>query len=137
MVSGDDEGGLLKRFLDLEEQLIEVQAQRELAEANISAYDQRLRNLKAPSEPGLNEIDSPRVRELRAELDRLIEQRTARATAGRATAELDRQIEQVRGDLFQEMVSRSADNKSSSSLDQSLWDEIRQNRVKEELTSTC
>jgi len=133
MVSGDDEGGLLKRFLDLEEQLIEVQAQRELAEANISAYDQRLRNLKAPSEPGLNEIDSPRVRELRAELDRLIEQRTARATAGRATAELDRQIEQVRGDLFQEMVSRSADGKSSSSLDQSLWDEIRQNRVKEEL----
>ena len=132
----DEEGGLLKKLVELESGLAEVQSQRELAEANIAAYNQRLNDLKAPNTPELNDIDTPRTKELRSRLDRLIEERTQLAGAGTRSVKavsLDQQIDEVRNQLYQAILETTPGKDAGAYLNQNLWEEIRQNRIKEEL----
>jgi tyrosine-protein kinase Etk/Wzc len=132
----DEDGGLLKKLVELEGQLAEVQSQRELAEANISAYNQRLNDLKAPNTPELNDIDTPRTKELRSKLDRLVEERTQLAASGQRGTKaiaLDQQIDEVRNQLYQAILATTPPKDTGAILNQNLWEEIRQNRIKEEL----
>jgi len=132
----DEEGGLLKKLVELESALAEVQSERELAEANIAAYNQRLGDLKAPNTPELNDIDTPRTKELRRQLDQLIEERAQLpATAQRSTRAiaLDQQIDEVRNQLYQAILATAPAKDTGAYLNQNLWEEIRQNRIKEEL----
>jgi len=132
----DEEGGLLKKLVELEGQLAEVQSQRQLAEANIAAYNQRLSDLKAPNTPELNTVDTPATKALRSRLDQLVEERSRLSASGqrgvRAVA-LDQEIDEVRNQLYRAIIETRPAKDAGAYLNQNLWEEIRQNRVKEEL----
>ena len=91
----DEEGGLLKKLVELESQLADVQSQRQLAEANIAAYNQRLSDLKAPNTPELNSVDTPATKALRSRLDQLVEERSRLRRRKVGSGPLDQGIDEV------------------------------------------
>ncbi len=130
------EGGLLQKLVELKHSLSEVQAERELAEANIAAYDRRLRDLKAPNAPGISDVETPEAKAYRQELDRLMERRSALASSGATAAQvqaLDQQIEAARTKLYNVMISRGTTQENIPVVDNTLWEELRSSRIREEL----
>jgi capsular exopolysaccharide synthesis family protein len=136
-VINDDEGGLLKKLIEMEAQLAEVQSQRELAEANIADYDRRLRDLKAPEMTGMNENGDPTINRLHMEMDELIGARNKILnTGGSATAKvnaLDQQIETKKREYLQILLADNRQKDSGSVVDQTILDQLRESRIKEEL----
>ncbi|MBN1996260.1 polysaccharide biosynthesis tyrosine autokinase [candidate division KSB1 bacterium] len=130
------EGGLLQMLVELKHNLSQVQAERELAEANIAAYDRRLKDLKAPNTPDINEMESPEAKLYRQELDRLMERRSAMAGSGIIgvpVQELDQRIEEARTKLYTIMISQGTATETVPVMDNSLWEELRASRIREEL----
>ena len=72
------DGGILNKLAEIEAQLEDVQTRRQLAEANLSTYKMRVNEFNAAAAPYLNgnREESPRVRELRADVDALEHQKT-------------------------------------------------------------
>jgi polysaccharide biosynthesis transport protein len=136
-VINDEEGGLLKKLIDMESQLSEVQSERELAEANVEEYDRRLRELKAPEVTGMDASNDPRIDELRAEMDRLIEAKNniLNDNSGSTTkiTSLDQQIDAKKKEYLQTLLADNRQKDSGSILDQTLLDQLRESRIKEEL----
>jgi polysaccharide biosynthesis transport protein len=131
-----EESGLLKRLADLEIQLADIQTQRKLAEANLSDYDKRLAQLKVTNSPAFGEISSPEAKRIKDELERLMRERNSLLkVAGSAVqvADLDRNIDLKKQQLFHTILSESKDASNYSSIDQSTVAQISENRIKEEL----
>jgi len=66
-----EDGGLLNNLMELENQLTTVQTEREQAQANLAAYNLRLKNLHGRITTSLINGGSPQVIQLRNELSRL------------------------------------------------------------------
>jgi polysaccharide biosynthesis transport protein len=136
-VINDDEGGLLKKLIEMEAQLADVQSQRELAEANIADYDHRLRELKAPEITGMDESGDPTINRLHTEMDELIGARNKILnTSGSANAKvnaLDQQIETKKREYLQILLADNRQKDSGSVVDQTILDQLRESRIKEEL----
>jgi len=66
-----EDGGLLNNLMELENQLTTVQTEREQAQANLAAYNVRLKNLHGRITTSLINGGSPQVIQLRNELSRL------------------------------------------------------------------
>ncbi|HNQ76568.1 MAG TPA: polysaccharide biosynthesis tyrosine autokinase, partial [Pseudothauera hydrothermalis] len=131
-----DESGILRKLLQLEFQLAEIRGQRELAEANIAAYDSRLRELKVPEQPGLASMNSPEVVQLQRELELLVNQRERLSSSGASRqqlVEIEQKIAEKRDALFKKIIQTQDMPSGNIAMEQNLADQIRQNRVKEEL----
>ncbi len=136
-VISDEEGGLLKKLIEMETQLADIQSQRELAEANIADYDRRLRELKAPEVTSMDESGDPQINRLHTEMDALIEARNkmvnGNSTSGVKVAALDEQIEAKKKEYLQILLADNRQKGAGSVLDQTILDQLRESRIKEEL----
>jgi tyrosine-protein kinase Etk/Wzc len=136
-VINDDEGGLLKKLIEMETALAEIQSQRELAEANIVDYDRRLRDLKAPEMTGLDESGDPHISQLHADMDKLMEARNKLLNSGSSASAkintLDQQIEAKKKEYLQILLADNRQKDAGSVIDQTILDQLRESRIKEEL----
>ncbi len=131
------EGGLLKELAQLENQLTEIQTQRELAQANINAYDQRLKNLRGNVSSSLINSESAEVIQLRDEISQLETQKNEilQGAVENKTllADLSTQLELKKKELINKVIESAEYSQSSGSGEQSLWQSFEESRVKEEL----
>ncbi len=131
-----DESGLLNKFTALEMQFEEVRTQRELAEANLAAYDRRLREMKAPVSPALDKTSSPMIQQLQSDLERLtVEKEQLQNSTADAIqlAAIDARINTLKNELIQRIINENANAMPTSSVEESVLKEIQENRIKEEL----
>ncbi len=133
---GQDESGLLNKLMELELQLTDIQTQRELAEANIAAYDARLRELNVTNPPGLGDANTPEARALYNELDALNEERNRLLATGAPHAQvaaLEARINQKKDQLYQAIINNKNWQNPTITMERNMADQIRENRIKEEL----
>ncbi|MDZ7345901.1 MAG: polysaccharide biosynthesis tyrosine autokinase [candidate division KSB1 bacterium] len=113
------EGGLLKKLSDIESQLEEVETQKQLARANLNAYQARFSSLKQGNMPSIDSfMESPEAQKIRQEIDRLEEQKRrlseTEGLSSPALAALDSRIEEQKAKLRQAILASR--ERSSGSL---------------------
>jgi tyrosine-protein kinase Etk/Wzc len=125
--------------MELENQLAEVETQKELARANINAIQQRLSELKGSTAEKFSGEDSPRVKQLRQQLDRLENERleaVANNPNSSRVSRLENQIDQAKNDMIQAILesSRIGQSEQSGMMDSELMVDIQKDLIQEELT---
>lgn len=140
LVTSDNgvEVSVLKKLAELEAQLTEIQTQREMAEATIRTFDRRLQNLKG-MEPttSVTEMESPIIKDLRKDLEQLNSMHQQLINQYGPTAaqvvEMENRIKQKRDEFIKALLKEEKPAGASSAYDQSLWQQIQENKVKEVL----
>jgi polysaccharide biosynthesis transport protein len=129
---------VLKKLAELESQLTEIQTQRELAEATIRTFDRRLQDLKGVENTSSNtEMESQIIKALRKELEQLnaLHQQLINQygpTASQVT-DMENKIRDKRDEFIKALLKEEKPAGATSSYDQSLWEQIQENKVKEVL----
>jgi tyrosine-protein kinase Etk/Wzc len=112
------DGGILNKLAEIEAQLEDVQTRRQLAEANLSTYKMRVNEFNAAAAPYLNGIheESPRVRELRTEVDALERQKNKyenKAISQDLLSRLEQKINEKKEALREAILASSQGARSS------------------------
>lgn len=133
----DDEGGLLKRLMDLEDQLTSVQTEKEVSLANLRTYEKRLGNIETQLTGNIGNTETPEIEAIRRELARLGDQKTKYMQQFGKThptiTEIDAKIEKKKKDLIQLLLSSAGNNESNVSADQPNFRNLQELKIAEEL----
>ncbi|MFO7890472.1 MAG: polysaccharide biosynthesis tyrosine autokinase [bacterium] len=134
----DEEGGILTKLVNMENQLTSIQTEKELARANLAAYRRRYSQLQGEDAQSLSVKSDPRVQEIRQNIADLQQKRNQAATEQGETdlqvLKLDREIEAQKRKLINEMIQSSPGNGSFSADGDALrWKSIQEKIIEEEL----
>ncbi len=131
------DGGLLKKVVELENQLTEAQTQRELAQANLDAYNQRLKNLRGDASSSLINAESPQVIQLRNELSRLEDQKNEilqqYGENNPQISEFSNKIEVKKQELVKKVIESAEYGQKFGTSEKSLWQSLEERKISEEL----
>ncbi len=104
------EGGLLKKLSEIENELEQVQTQRQLAQANLNAYQARFSSMKSGGST-LSDFgtESPEVKRIRSQIETMEAERRriaeSEGISSPALAALENRIEAEKGKLRQAILS--------------------------------
>ncbi|MBD3376344.1 polysaccharide biosynthesis tyrosine autokinase, partial [candidate division KSB1 bacterium] len=134
----EEDGGLMRRLIEYENQLAEAETQQALAQANIEAIEQRLSQVKGPEASSGFEIEDPVSRQYKEQIDNIEQQRNQIAQTNPNSPrldELDRQIERVRNDWIRTIEENMAATSSrpAEGTTREMISEIQSNLLREEM----
>jgi polysaccharide biosynthesis transport protein len=128
---------VLRKLTELEAELTDIQTKRELAEATIRTFDTRLQELKGVESSPEEAVESPTVKALRKEMEMLSQQHQKAINDygpnSTQVAEMEKKIKDKRDEFIKAIMNEERPEGVSSSYDQSLWQQIQQNKVQEVL----
>ena len=136
-ISFAEDGGLLKKLVEYENQLTEVQTQKELASVNLEALKLRLKDMRGDV-TNLTASESPQVIQLRSEISQLLEEQKnlmlQQTDADKSQlAQLEDKIENKKRELVQKVIDSVAGVKPTNIGEQSTWKGLEERRINEEL----
>jgi polysaccharide biosynthesis transport protein len=136
-ILNDEEGGILKKLMDLEDQLTAVQTEKEVALANLRTYEKRLGNLESQLTDKIGQNEIPAVESIRNELTALGEQKTEflqqYSKDHPALIAIDGKIEKKKKELIQLLLSTTGNHESNVGSDQPNYRNIQELKITEEL----
>ena len=131
------EGGIIKRLGELENQLAEVETQRQLAQVNLEASKLRLKQMKGADYSDFMDIESPQVFSHRQEIEKLNEEKNKlvdnTGSSSLQIAVLDRQIEAKKKELIQAILDISNIKDTNISDEVSLVEIFTKQKIDEEI----
>ena len=132
-----EDGGIVKRLMEFENQLAEIETQRQLAQANFDSYRQRLQQLKPSQSASLLENDTPEVALIRKNIESLEEEKNRIATVSGLNSPqiraIDKQLENKKDELRQVILSANQVSNAAPQEDQSLRSIYLERGINEEL----
>ena len=136
-ISFAEDGGLLKKLVEYENQLTEVQTQKELASVNLQALKLRLKDMRGDV-TNLTASESPQVIQLRSEISQLLEEQKnlmlQQTDADKSQlAQLEDKIENKKRELVQKVIDSVAGVKPTNIGEQSTWKGLEERKINEEL----
>ena len=139
-VSGENDG-ILQRLNEIENKITEIETQRQLAQANLNVYNERLAEYqKANDVPGVFESSSPEAEQLRRDIDdlesqkyTLVENRGSRLQISRLDQEIAEKKQLLRRAILNSQVSSPMDAPRPEGEDAEI-SVYRQRKIDEELT---
>ncbi len=135
----DENNSIIKRLNELESKITEIETQRQLAMANLETYNLQLSRFEGSDTPGLLDIESEEVTQLRTRLKSLEDQRHKLIEAGEEGSyrmrELDAQVKHIKNELRQSVLvaSEEADKQVLMGSEESEFAVLRERRIAEEL----
>lgn len=134
---GKEDGGVVNKMMDMEEQLAAIKTQRELAEANLRAYEQRLAQLESKLEAELGQSEDPQVKVLQKELSRLDERKNYLVQEfGPSHHEIkliDKEVEAKKKELIRIMMAATGINNMSANDEKPIFKDLQERKITEEL----
>jgi succinoglycan biosynthesis transport protein ExoP len=137
-VTSLEDGGLTKDLVQMENQLTEIQTEKQLAEANLAAYSRRLSQIQGREDNLSASAKSPQAEAFREEIAKLETQRSQLAqSAGPEDGKvksLERQIEEKKRNLINLLLkSTGKDSDEGGDGGLSLWKSLQERKIAEEL----
>ena len=136
-LSFTEDGGLVKKVVEIENQLTNVQTQKELAKANLEALTLRLEARGDDVKSTLINSDSPQVKQLRLEVTTLENQRNELLQLPgenkNQITQLDNKIENKKRKLIQTAIESSGGIKPTSIGENNILETLEERRINEEL----
>ncbi|HHS12538.1 MAG TPA: hypothetical protein ENN03_02085, partial [bacterium] len=134
----DADGGMMTELMEMEKRFTAVQTERELAQANLSAYRQRLAQVQGRESQTLSSSQDPEVARIRRQIADLQRQRDEAADTQGETDEsvrlLDERIERVRRELINQMIQSSPGlGDMSGDGDALMWKNLQEKIIEAEL----
>jgi capsular exopolysaccharide synthesis family protein len=136
-ISFTEDGGLVKKLVKIENQLTEVQTQKELARANLDALNLRLKDRRGEASTNLNNPESPEVIQWRDAVTSLENQRNELL---QVSGEKNPQFEQLENkilikkrELVEKMIDSASGIEPTSVGETSFLKGLEQRRINEEL----
>lgn len=134
-IAGEN-GGLVKKLINMEGELLNIQTQRELAESNLKEYEEQLKKLNLKVDQSLDKTELPTIQRLKNEIVELEDVRNGLLqVTGKNTelASLEQKIEEKKKDLVREMLLSTADPNMKDDGSSILWEKLLEQKVTEEL----
>ena len=126
-----EDGGLMKKLVEFENQLTEVQTQKELARANLDALKLRLNRKRGSVTSNLTDSESPRVIQLRKDISELEKERNEliRQSGEDAPriAQLNNRIENTKRELIQQVIDEGTT--STNIGEQTMWQGLEERKI--------
>jgi len=136
-ISFVEDGGLLNKLVEFENQLTEVQTQKELASANLEALNLRLEDRRGDVAATLINSESPEVIQLRNEVSQLEDQKNELLQqAGKNNSQitqLDNKIENKKRELVQKVIESVGGIKQTNIGEKSILENMEERKINEEL----
>lgn len=139
IVLTDEDGGILNELMNLENQLTAVQTEKELARANIAAYNRRLGQVQGGTTRDLQGTEeTTEISEVRAEIARLLDQRNSMAQQYgdnfSGLKALDDQVDERRRSLVNILLNAASPTMESQQIDGvPMLMKIQEQKITEEL----
>ena len=134
---GKEDGGVVNKMMDMEEQLAKIQTERELAEANLRAYEQRLTQLESKLEKELGQSEDPQIKALQKELSDLDERKNNLIQDFGANHPeitiIDQKVESKKKDLIRIMMAATGINNMAADDEKPVLKDIQERKLTEEL----
>lgn len=135
----DQNSGIIQRLNEYENKITEIETQLKLAQANLETYNIRLARFDGNAAPGLMDVESDQVKQLRVKLSALEDQQHKLMESAEGDAyrirELDAQIKSIKGQLRRTLLD-ATDNKSDQVLmgsEENEYAVLRERKITEEL----
>ena len=136
-ISFTEDGGLVKKLVEIENQLTSVQTQKELARANLEALNLRLKGRMGEGKATLINSESPQVIQLRNEVTLLEDQKTellqVSGENNGQVAQLDSKIASKKRELIQMVIESSGGIQPTSIGENNILETLEERRINEEL----
>jgi tyrosine-protein kinase Etk/Wzc len=135
-VAGEN-GGLIKELLQMETELLNIQTQRELAETNLTEYEERLRKLNLEVDASLDRDEIPEINRLRKKIEELESVRIGlfQVTGkNEELAKLEVTIDEKKKELIRIIIRSASDPNMENEGADILWKKLLEQKVTEELS---
>lgn len=138
VIISEEDGGMMNELVKMENAMTTIQTERELAQANLNAYRQRLSQLQGRETTGNGYQDSPEIQKSRNHISELEKQKNDLVlqygeTDNRVMA-IDTKLEKEKRHLVNLMIqSSSQDVDLSGEGDMLMWKNIQEKMIQEEL----
>ena len=133
----DEDGGIIKKLIDLENQLAEVQTQREMAQVSLDAYNERLQTLTNNGLSDFAESESPKVKKFREDIEELEIEKEKLINSENSDlaqlANLEKRIEEKRDEMLQTVITENTPKNFTSGSNKSILAKISEQRIAEEI----
>ncbi len=137
-----EEDGIIQRLTEIEKKITESQTKRELTQANLETYNHRLEQLEQGGVPGLWDLESPEIVQLRSSIEKLEKQKhnllESDNTPQEKLREIEIQLEEKKYQLRTAILNAGNMGKKNSDLlgaesDDNPFTVLRKRKIDEEL----
>jgi len=136
-ISFTEDGSLVKKLVKIENQLTEVQTQKELARANLDALNLRLKSRVSDGTATLNKVESPQAIQLRNEVTSLENQRNEllQMSGGnnQHIKQLEDEIQHKKRELVELVIDSAGGIEPTSVGETSVLKSLEERKINEEL----
>ena len=136
-ISFTEDGGLVKKLVEIENQLTSVQTEKELAKANLDALNLRLKGREDDDKKTSIHSESPQVIKLRKDVALLEGQRNELlqfpGESKNQIAQLDSKIENKKRELIQTAIESSGGIQPTNIGENTMLQTLEERRINEEL----
>jgi polysaccharide biosynthesis transport protein len=135
----EDEGGYAKQLWTLDEQLTAIQTEKELAKANVQAYENRLSQVESQLSLQLNNNnkEDAAIINLRKDLADLVEQKNEILSQHNANnpelSRIDLKIDQMKKDLVKKLLDSQTTSNMPVSDNKPVLQDLQERKIAEEL----
>ncbi len=138
VVISNEDGSMMNELLKMENALTAIQTEREMAQANLNAYRQRLAQLQGRDATGNGYEDSPEIKTARDKISRLEKEKNDLTQQYGETdlriMDIDSKLEKEKRQLINLMIqSSSQDVNLGGEEDMLMWKNIQEKMAEEEL----